>query len=245
MRWGNIYGLIFNEDETAEELYYKVTSLEPEWIQPYYYLGQLYRYWGKLDKAEEVLLEAMEIKPLDQSIIDLQGWVNLLNGDLEDAGKYVSRYAELERQFTDSSQYVPFRHRLGYVKYLQGDTTLAYELIQEQLKLDLERHQNLRGYGSWVSRGYFYDLACSYAFLGQRDEALMWLDSAFHQGFINLWYVQNDPLLDNIRKEPEFARIRNDLAERRKRQTSAFKSAINKFGSVLPEIRINTEQAPG
>jgi len=245
LRWGNIYARIFSEDAVAEELYYKVISLEPEWIQPYYYLGQLYRYWGKLDHAEEVLSEALEIKPLDQTLFDLLGWVNLQKGDLNDSEKYWGKYVELEQQFADSSQYVPFRHRLGYVKYLKGDSVLARELVEEQRKLDLERHQNLRGYGSWVSRGYFYDLACSNAFLGHRDEALMWLDSAYHQGFINLWYLENDPLLNSIRDEDEFVRIKDDLMERRSRQTDAFKAAIDKMSSVLPEIKVDVQRAPG
>jgi hypothetical protein len=79
---------------------------------------------------------------------------------------------------------------------LQGDTIEANKLIKEQLRLDLERQQNLRGYGAWTSRGYYYDLAGSNAFLGNQKEALAWLDSAYQRGFINLWYLENDPLLD-------------------------------------------------
>jgi TolB-like protein/class 3 adenylate cyclase/Flp pilus assembly protein TadD len=236
LRWGGIYASMMDEYGKAEELYRKAISLAPGWINPYYYLGQLYRYWGKLDMAEEIVSEALEISPMDQENIDLLGWINLLDDNLEEAARYWSMYEELEQQFTDSSQYVPFRHRLGYVQYLLGDTVSAINLIEEQLTLDLERHQNLRGYGAWQSRGYYYDLAGSYAYLGNQQEALMWLDSAYQQGFINLWYMENDPLLRNIRNTTEFRRIKNNLVEREQKRKSAFIKAIEENKDLPAEV---------
>ncbi len=235
-RWAIIYASMLNENEKAEELYQKAISLAPGWIIPYYSLGQLYRYWGRLDKAEEILSEALEISPMDQEIVDLLGWVNLLDDDLEDAASYWSMYEEIEQQFTDSSVYIPFRHRLGYVQYLQGDTALATSLIEKQLTLDLERHKNLRGYGAWMSRGYYYDLAGAYSYLGNQKESLMWLDSAYQRGFISLWYLDNDPLLRNIRNTAGFRSIKNNLAERQEKRKSAFKKAIKENKSLPEEV---------
>ena len=96
----------------------------------------------------------------------------------------------------------------------------------------------MRGYGVWMDRGYFYDLAVSYAYLDNKPEALAWLDSAAQGGFMSTWYLENDPLLDNIRGEPEFTRIKNDFDERAKRQTNAFRTAIQDTDNVLPEIQI-------
>ncbi len=236
LRWARIYASMMDEYEKAEELYQKAIGLAPGWINPYYSLGQLYRYWGRYDKAEEILSEAMEISPMDQTVLDLLGWINLLKNDLNDAEKYWSMYETLENQFSDSSQYIPFRHRLGYVKYLQGDTARATELIEEQRKLDLERHNNLRGYGAWTNRGYFYDLAASNAFLGNRNEALAWLDSAYQMGFIMPWYLENDPLLSNIRSTQEFRRIQSNLGEREQNLKNAFKKAIEENKNIPEEV---------
>jgi len=236
LRWGSIYASMLNEFEKAEELYQKAISLAPGWIIPYYSLGQLYRYWGKLYEAEETLSEALDISPMDQEIIDLLGWINLLDDDVDDAARYWSMYKEMEPQFTDSSQYIPFRHRLGYVKDLQGDTVSATSLIKEQLTLDLERHQNLRGYGAWINRGYYYDLAGSYAYLGNQQEALAWLDSTYQRGFINLWYLENDPLLGNIRNTAEFRRIKNNLTDRQQKRSRAFKKAIEENQALQQEL---------
>lgn len=226
LEWGNLYHYSGNEFEQAEEFYQKAISLAPEWAGPYYHLAQLYRYWGKYRLAGETLSHALDIAPSDQTAIDLMGWINLLMGGLEDAASYWCMYEDLELQFPDTSQYVPFRHRLAYVRYLQGDATSALNLMKEQLKLDTERQQQLRGYGAWVERGFYYDLAAANAYLGKREEALIWLDSAYQRGFVNLWYLKNDPLLKNIRTAPAFQRIQQELADRQQKQARAFKKVM-------------------
>lgn len=238
LEWGNLYHYTGNEYEQAEAFYQQATSLAPGWVAPYYHLAQLYRYWGKYGQAEEALSCAMDIAPLDQTTGDLMAWINFLMKDLEGAAGYWSLYEDLEFQFPDTSQYVPFRHRLGYVRYLQGDAASAMRLMKEQLQLDIERQQQVRGYGAWVDRGFYYDLAATNAYLGNREEALIWLDSAYHRGFANLWYLQNDPLLNNIRKAPEFQRIQQELAERQQEQARAFKKVVeeNRPPSLLLEL---------
>jgi TolB-like protein/Flp pilus assembly protein TadD len=241
LRWGNIYASSLNDFEKAEELYVKATGLAPGWIIPYYSLGQLYRYWGKLPLAVEASSKALSISPMDQEVIDVMAWTQLLSGNLESAANYWSMYEAIEKQFSDSTQYIPFRHRLGYVRYLQGDTLEANKLINEQLRLDLERQQNLRGYGAWTSRGYYYDLAGSNAFLGNQKEALAWLDSAYQRGFINRWYLENDPLLENVRNTPEYKNIRKEVRDREQKQKAAFKKALDEINYIPPEIKITAQ----
>jgi adenylate cyclase len=244
LRWGSIYSRSLNEFEKAEELYLKAADLAPGWIIPYYSLGQLYRYRGKLSLASEASSRALSISPTDQEVIDVMAWTQLLSGNLESAANYWTMYEAIEEQFSDSTQYIPFRHRLGYVRYLQGDTIEANKLINEQLRLDLERQQNLRGYGAWTSRGYYYDLAGSNAFLGNQKEALAWLDSAYQRGFINLWYLENDPLLESIRTSNEYKNIRDELISRQIRQRTAFEKAIDETSYIPPEIKITAQEQP-
>jgi len=233
LRWGDIYIRMMNDYEKAEEFYQEAIDLAPGWGLPHHRLAQLYRFQGQYDKAEEILSRALEIAPLDQESIDLMAWINLLMGELQSAARYWSMYEDLEPQFPDTSQYIPFRHRLGYVRYLQGDTLAAVRLMKEQRKLDLERQQKIRGYGTWMNRGFYYDLAATNAFLGNREEALMWLDSAYHRGFVNLWYLENDPLLENIREAPEFRRIQNELADRQEKRAGAFKKVIEESNHLF------------
>ncbi len=243
LRWGNIYGNI-NEYETAEKLYLKAISMAPGWLSPYYRIGMLYRYEGDLVASEENFSKALEIAPSDQQTIDALGWVNLQAGDLDDAARYWSMYQEIEQQFSDKTQYLPFRHRLGYILSVKGDANTGRSLMNEQRIRDLERHENRRGYGVWMDRGYFYDLAATNAYLGNKAEALAWLDSASQTGFMNTWYLENDPLFNTIRDEAEFVRIKNDYEARWQKRVSAFKKAISETKNLPDVIRITNEQKP-
>jgi adenylate cyclase len=242
LRWGNIYARPLNEFKKAEELYSKAISLAPGWITPYYSLSQSYRYVGELSLAENTALNGLKIAPMDQELIDVMGWIKLQKAELDGAALYWSKYKDIESQFSDTTQYIPFRHRLGYVYYNQGDTARGVALIREQLQLDTERLQNLRGYGAWINRGFYYDLAATNAFLGNHEKAIAWLDSAYERGFINKWYLENDPLLKNIQNTPEFNRIRRELIDRQQKQKDAYIMAMEEIQYIPPEIKISADK---
>jgi non-specific serine/threonine protein kinase len=50
-----------------------------------------------------------------------------------------------------------------------------------------------------------WEMAANYALIGERREALNWLEIAVNRGFINYPFLSEyDPLLENIRGEPRF-----------------------------------------
>ncbi len=57
-------------------------------------------------------------------------------------------------------------------------------------------------------RGHFhhdeYWFGAAYALLGQKKEALSWLEKAVEHGFPCYPYFQKDPYLDPLRGDPEF-----------------------------------------
>ena len=63
---------------------------------------------------------------------------------------------------------------------------------------------------SWVN----YDLAAVYAFKGEKDKALEYLRLFNKEQKMVFWWItlfEFDPLLDNIRNEPEFQQILKDV----------------------------------
>ncbi len=60
----------------------------------------------------------------------------------------------------------------------------------------------------------FYNLACSYAVLEQKAEAIEALGNAVRHGFCDVDYLANDHDLDSIRSRPDFQCIVADLAGR-------------------------------
>ncbi|MBR9997444.1 MAG: tetratricopeptide repeat protein [Cyclobacteriaceae bacterium] len=235
LSWGKLYQWL-GEYEKSETLFLQAKNLAPGWISPYSQLGYLYRAWEKYDQAIEYYNQALEISPMDQNVINAIAWTNLLAGNLEEAARYWAQYEELEAHFTDMSQYVPFRHRLGYIYWLEGKKEQALELFDEQMKLDLERQQGLRGFGAWRDGSHFYDLAAVNSFLGNTQEALAWLDSASSKGFSGIRILQGDPLFDNIRKDPKLTRMMRSQKEEDEKMIRALKEVLKEKKEVVPVL---------
>jgi tetratricopeptide (TPR) repeat protein len=145
-------------------------------------------------------------------------------------------YEDLEAQFTDLSQYVPFRHRLGYIYWQKGEKERATDLLEEQMKLDLETQQGIRGYGAWSNGSYYYDLAAVNSFLGNREEALAWLDSATTIGFSGFRIIHEDPLFDNIRDTRDFRMLIRAEQEKNKKIINAFKEILKEKNEMVPSV---------
>jgi len=60
----------------------------------------------------------------------------------------------------------------------------------------------------------YYDLAATYAFLGEKDRAYDYLGIYSNFPIIDSWgvnYLRHDPLFNKIRDEPEFRQIVRDV----------------------------------
>jgi thioredoxin-like negative regulator of GroEL len=56
-----------------------------------------------------------------------------------------------------------------------------------------------------------YDLACSYALLGRKDEAFTELDRALDLGFDDGEHLQEDPDLEGLHADPRWSALRGRL----------------------------------
>ena len=68
-------------------------------------------------------------------------------------------------------------------------------------RLDLLNQMALEGYVSP------YDFAVTYSLLGERDQALAWLEKAFREHSTALAVLRVDPLFDSLRSDPRFQRL--------------------------------------
>jgi hypothetical protein len=104
------------------------------------------------------------------------------------------------------------------------------ELFQQELERDSTRLAGTRGVGSWGDfRSTYYDLAAVNAFLGNKKKAFQYLDSLYDRGapsWLMTW-ISDDPLLNNIRKEPHFIDFQSKVIAQRQFRANAFKDAIN------------------
>ncbi len=102
-------------------------------------------------------------------------------------------------------------HRIGFLYYKNGNIKEAnyyfnkqIEYSSNEIKLGRMRSEQLFSY---------YDLAAVYAFLGDKRTALENLRVFGKKKIIHQWMLQllkTDPLLDNIRNDPDFQQIVNN-----------------------------------
>jgi tetratricopeptide (TPR) repeat protein len=101
---------------------------------------------------------------------------------------------------------------------------LSYSINHENdrgLELLRQTEAKLEDSGVSDSEG-MYKLAQAFAVLGDKPSALHMLRHSIGGGFFCFPYFQNDPLLENIRHEPEFQSLLNEARDRHEQLQKAF-----------------------
>lgn len=52
-----------------------------------------------------------------------------------------------------------------------------------------------------------YNIACNYALLGEKEQALKWLEKAFEMNFLNLQHARADSDLESLRSDPRYQKL--------------------------------------
>lgn len=228
---GWLYFQAENYDDAAKFLNIG-RSLDPKNLNFYWVLAFVYR---EAEKYPECVLEseaAVHLNPENHTMIDLLGWAYFLNGDLDKAEEQWAQYAKIENSFPDKSQHLPFRHRLGYVKFLKGRKAEAKALIAEEAKLQSQAIAGIMGVGVWpgISKSNnFYDLAACKAFLGDEKHALQNLDSAITQGNDFVWGFRNDPLFATLRETVAFQKLIDKPLSHKRFVADALTEALKRY----------------
>ena len=103
-------------------------------------------------------------------------------------------------------------HRIGYGLWVGGKQKEAEPYFQQQIEQDLNIIKAAR-LGSSMKTAH-YDLAATYAMIGEKDKAYFYLDEFNKKNSFPLWWVnliKQDPLFDNIRNETRFQKIIKDV----------------------------------
>lgn len=192
-------------------------------------LGYAYRFAGLLDESVAECERALQLDP----------WVKGNNGSVLNAYLYRGEYAKFLDSLpeVDDTAFLLFYRGLG--EYYQKNWHRAAKDFDRAFELDsslytrvgralsesiahreaegldnlraLEREVMQRGVGDPEG---MYKIAQSYVALGDKASGLRVLRSSVEGGFFPYPYLATDPLLEPLRKEPEFAQILN-ISQRR------------------------------
>ena len=124
-------------------------------------------------------------------------------------------------------------HRIGYALYRAGQIQDASYYFDQQIKYGLEEIKLGRPYAQ--RRQAHYDLALTYAFLGEKDKAYQYLEEVVKLEFFQLWWItliKNEPMFENIRNEERFQKIINDMVAKHNTKHESVKRWLEEQGKI-------------
>ena len=162
------------------ELLTQALAIDPLDPSLYDQLGDTYARAGKFDKSEEMYRRCLQIAP--HYVVDHFFLSNalLLQGRLTEA------LAEADREPDDGARYAG-RALVFHALHRRGDSDAALMRFIETSGTE------------WPS-----EVARVYAFRGEQDKALAWLEKAYEQRDVDLYFIKGDPLLRNLEGDPRY-----------------------------------------
>ena len=206
----------------AEAEFRKAIQLNPNSATAHHWYGDCLTKLGRFEEARRELKKAQELDPLSLLINTSAGW------QLYFTRQYSGAIEQLQKTLQMDQNFVPAQHAIE-AAYAQNG--MYKDAVAERQKvLTLSGNPDLAaaigadyaqsGYAgvmqSWLEglkevskRGYVsaYNIAEIYARVGDKTQALVWLEQAFNQRDSKLTYIRVEPAFDPMRSDPQFQHI--------------------------------------
>jgi DNA-binding winged helix-turn-helix (wHTH) protein/TolB-like protein len=198
-------------------------------------LGYAYRFAGMLDESVAECEQARQLAPFvkgNGSVLNTYLYLGQYQKFLEslpvEDSSFVLFYRGFgefhEKEFDQASRDFDRAYELDPTLYTGIGKALSYSIHQRKAEgLDLlnglERKIRDRGVGDPEGT---YKIAQAYAVLGDKISAMRALRMSVESGFFSYPYLSKDPLLNDLRREPEFDQTLNTARQRHE----AFKRAF-------------------
>ncbi len=237
---GGLVGLYTDSGKTFQALDFamRMLNVNPNHALAHFCLSYVLRFAGLLDEARAEGRAAMSLDP---------GNPHFRN--LGNASFYARRYDEAVEFFSlDKDSFMSISWS-GFALYLKGEKEKGLEMMEYVVQREPDGHLGhhfgalMAGWRGeyekgmalarlWEAPGHYdaewwYNLANTYAVLGDLESCTRTLKRSVEGGFICYDYMANDPLLESMRSEPAIA----DLIEQARQKHLAFKEVYHaKFG---------------
>jgi eukaryotic-like serine/threonine-protein kinase len=211
----------------AENEFKRAIQLNPNNASAHQWYGDFLTRMGRFDEARTELKKAQDLDPL--SLLTNTS----LGRQLYFTRQYDAAVQQLKKTLDIDPKFVPAQHAIeaayaqnGMFKEAIGERQKVLTLSgNPDLAAAIGEDFNTFGYPgvmkSWLEglkevskRGYVssYNIAQIYARLGDKNQALASLEVALDQRDSNLTYVRVEPAFDEIRTEPRFQKVVQQLA---------------------------------
>jgi eukaryotic-like serine/threonine-protein kinase len=207
--------------EESEKEFKRAIELDPNYPTAHHWYALLLRDTGRFDQAIAELKRAQELDPLSRVVGQTLAAVYLSVGDVNAAIKEARRVIDLDPKY-------PRAHdQLGLALLKQGKYTEALEVLKNVAELSQRRDRRILsslGFGYAVTgnraealalvdelrqkyerqEALGRDLAAIYAGLGDKDQALAWLEKDFQARSGALARARREIQFESLQKDPRF-----------------------------------------
>jgi len=224
-------------------------------------IGDIYQYAGFPGKARNYYQEAFSLDKDSVSFFRNLAGLEINSGNTENGFVFENRTSKLDSTYIPNLEWFSITgkhqeaytiakkligyyktsgtlalgksHRIGYAFYKVGKTNEAEYYFKQQIKYCEESIKLGRPYANL--KYAYYDLACVYAFKGDKEKAFQYLDEFNTWNFYPLWWVnlaRHDPLFDNIRSEERFQKILQNMEAKYQAEHERVKKWLEEQGML-------------
>jgi serine/threonine protein kinase/tetratricopeptide (TPR) repeat protein len=188
------------EYQPAREHFERAIRLNPKLYEAHYFYARSCFQEGKFAEAIEHYEAASRVRPEDyQALLLMQSPLNSL-GRIEEAVAALRRGLQVAEKHLELNPDDARALYLGAGALVQiGEAAKAMEWARRAYAIDPE------------DSGVLYNVACNFALLGRKAEALDCLEKAVQNGFGHREWIENDSDLDSIRSDPRFDALKKRL----------------------------------
>lgn len=216
--------LHFDRDwQAADREYRRAIACNPDYALGYHWYANLLAARGQHEAAHTAIMHALEINPVSIITLVWAGVTSYLARHFDEAIRHYQSALELDPQFIWAHMYMAqaleqtgdfklalqefdtaarlaegnksVKAMMAHAHAVSGDHDCAREILQE-----LRRTDSQQGMPS-------YDIAATYAALGESHRMVEWLNRACRERNMKLFTLTQDPRFDPLRQHSGFRRI--------------------------------------
>jgi serine/threonine protein kinase/tetratricopeptide (TPR) repeat protein len=201
----------------AENELKRAIELNPNYATGHHWYAQYLSVMGRHEEALKEIKRAQELDPLSLIINAVFGDTYIKARRYDDAIVQLGKTVEMDQNFIRSYRYLANAYiEKGMYAEAIGATQTAATLSGEQPEQAAKKAAELKAaYAASGAKGYWekqleyaksakgspYTMASIYARLGNKEEALEWLDRAFRERDPYVVYLKIDPQFDALRSD--------------------------------------------
>ncbi|HYU40875.1 MAG TPA: winged helix-turn-helix domain-containing protein [Vicinamibacteria bacterium] len=216
--------LLYDWDLAASEREFRrALELDPDYTTADHWYSHTLTVLGRTDESLAESKRALELEPLNLAVGSHLGWHYLYARQYDQAIEQFRKTLELDPAFPPAQRYAAWAYLqkgmrqeaiaslraalglLGRNPEVEGELGHALGVAGRRAEA-LAMLEGLRQLSS--TRGVSpYSIALVHGGLGDRDQALAWLEKAYVERSDYMPYLSREPMLDGLRSDPRFAAL--------------------------------------